>query len=138
MITVNPSLTFNGHCESAFKYYEKCFNGKINVLMTWGDSPMADHVGPDMAKKVIHANLTIGTQNIIGGDAPPGHYQKPQGTAVCLNIPEVGEAERIFTDLSIKGTVQMPLAETFWAKRFGMCTDQFGTPWMINCGKEPQ
>jgi PhnB protein len=32
-------------------------------------------------------------------------------------------------------TVQMPLQETFWALRFGVLIDQFGIPWMINCGK---
>jgi PhnB protein len=31
--------------------------------------------------------------------------------------------------------VTMPISETFWAVRFGMLTDQFGTPWMINCEK---
>jgi PhnB protein len=30
----------------------------------------------------------------------------------------------------------MPIQETFWAQRFGMLTDQFGTPWMINCEKK--
>jgi PhnB protein len=29
--------------------------------------------------------------------------------------------------------VQMPIQETFWAARFGMVVDRFGTPWMINC-----
>jgi PhnB protein len=29
----------------------------------------------------------------------------------------------------------MPLQETFWALRFGMVMDRFGTPWIVNCGK---
>jgi len=45
----------------------------------------------------------------------------------------VDDSERIFAALSDKGTVQMPLQQTFWARRFGMLIDQFGTPWMINC-----
>jgi PhnB protein len=52
-----------------------------------------------------------------------------------LNIEDATDAERIFNSLSHNGTVQMPLQETFWAKRFGMLTDQFGTPWTVNCGK---
>jgi PhnB protein len=31
----------------------------------------------------------------------------------------------------------MPFEPTFWAKKFGMVTDKFGTPWMINCGMIP-
>jgi PhnB protein len=29
----------------------------------------------------------------------------------------------------------MPLEETFWAHKFGMLTDRFGTRWMVNCEK---
>jgi PhnB protein len=28
--------------------------------------------------------------------------------------------------------VSMPPTETFWAERFTMFTDRYGTPWMIN------
>ena len=37
--------------------------------------------------------------------------------------------------LAVNGLIKMPPTETFWAHRFGMVVDQFGTPWMINCGK---
>ena len=51
------------------------------------------------------------------------------GSAVLARNPE-----RILGTL---GKVQMPLEETFWAKRFGMLKDQFGVAWMVNCLKEP-
>ena len=65
----------------------------------------------------------------------PDTYQKPQGFSVMLNIDSATEAERIFNALSVHGTVQIPLQESFWATRFGVLVDQFGTPWTINCGK---
>lgn len=65
--------------------------------------------------------------------------KKPQGFHVTLNLADVARAERIFADLGEKGTLEMPLQETFWALRFGALVDQFGTPWEINCGKgEPE
>ncbi len=70
----------------------------------------------------------------MGGDPPPEHYEKPKGSP-CQSTSTIGEAERIFRALSEKGTVYMPIQETFWALRFGILTDQFGTPWMINCEK---
>ena len=52
---------------------------------------------------------------------------------MTLGIDDPREAERVFHALSENGTVQMPIQKTFWAARFGMLVDQFGTPWMINC-----
>ena len=46
------------------------------------------------------------------------------------------EAERLFAALSENAEIRMPMAETFWAKRFGMLVDQFGVPWMVNCEKK--
>jgi PhnB protein len=132
---VNPHLAFNGQCEAAFKFYEKCLGGKIVFMMTYGDSPMAEQLPADWSKKIIHATLALGDQRLTGADEPADRYKKPQGFSVSLNIGAVAEAERIFQALSESGAVQMPLQETFWALRFGMLVDQFGTPWMINCGK---
>ncbi len=41
---LNPYLSFNGQCEAAFKFYEKCLGGKIVAMITAGGSPMADQV----------------------------------------------------------------------------------------------
>jgi PhnB protein len=69
----------------------------------------------------------------MGADAPPGKFSKPHGFAVAVNVSEPDRAERIFKTLSDKGNVQMPLQKTFWAEKFGMLIDRYGTPWMINC-----
>jgi PhnB protein len=71
----------------------------------------------------------------MGSDAPPGRYEPVKGITVTLSIDQPAEAERVFRGLSENGTVQMPIAETFWAQRFGMLVDQFGIPWMVNCEK---
>jgi len=132
---LNPHLTFNGQCEAAFRFYEKCLGGKIVVMMMYGDSPMAEQTPLAWRKKIIHATLALGYHRLTGGDVLPESYQKPQGFSVLLKIDAAAEAERIFNTLAQNGTVQVPLQETFWALRFGMLIDQFGTPWLINCGK---
>jgi PhnB protein len=71
----------------------------------------------------------------MGSDAPPGRQQPMQGFSVTLGIDDPAQAERVFHALAENGTVQMPIGETFWAVRFGMLVDQFGTPWMVNCEK---
>jgi PhnB protein len=132
---LNPYLSFNGQCEAAFKLYEKCLGGKITFMMTWADSPMAGETPQEWGKKIMHVTLALGDRVLQGADAPSKNYQKPQGISLSLQLADPAEAERIFKTLSEGGVVQMPLQETFWALRFGMLVDQFGTPWMINCEK---
>jgi PhnB protein len=132
---VNPYLSFSGQCEKAFKFYEKALGGKIEAMMTYGSSPMADQTSPDWRNKIMHARLTIGGELLMGSDAPPDRYEPMKGISVTLGIEKPADAERIFHALAENGTVQMPIQETFWAARFGMLVDQFGTPWMINCEK---
>lgn len=128
-------LAFNGDCAEAFEFYQKLFGGKIISKMTWGESPMGKNAPAEWKPKIIHATLIVGETVIGGGDAPPGHYQKPQGTFVGIDEENPEKAEKLYNALAEKGTVVMKLGETFWAKRFGMVYDRFGTPWLINCGK---
>jgi PhnB protein len=135
MMQLNPHLTFDGQCEAAFQFYERCLGGKIVMMMSYGDSPVAEQTPPDWRKKIIHATLALGDQRLTGGDAGPERYQKPRGFSVLLQVGDAAETDRIFAALAEKGTVEMPVQETFWALRFGMLVDQFGTPWIVNCGK---
>ena len=132
---LNPYLTFNGQCEAAFKFYEQCLGGKIVMMMTHGESPMAEKTAEAWRNKILHAQLTIGDIVLMGSDSPPEYFEKPQGFSVNLQFEDVAESERVFQALAEGGTVRMPLQETFWAKRFGMFVDRFGIPWMINCSE---
>lgn len=127
-------LGFNGTCEEAFRYYEKHLRGKIEAMIPHEGTPAEEHVPADWKKKIMHAKLVVGDAVLMGGDAPPGRDAVKQGFSVSIQLDDIKDAERIFDALADGGATMMPLAETFWAKRFGMCTDRFGTPWMINCG----
>jgi PhnB protein len=130
---LNTYLSFNDECEAAFKFYAQCLGGKIDAMMTYGESPMAEQTPPEKLDKIMHASLMVGDTVLMGSDAPPQFFEKPQGFSVSLIFDDAVEAERIFNALAENGTVQMQLQETFWAARFGMLVDRFGTPWMINC-----
>jgi len=130
---LNPYLSFNGQCETAFKFYERVLGGKIIAMMTYAGSPMEDQTASEWRNKIMHARLSVGDEVLMGSDAPPNRYQEMKGICVTLGIDDPNDAERIFHALSENGTVQMPIQKTFWAARFGMLVDQFGTPWMINC-----
>ncbi len=132
---INPYLNFNGNCGEAFQFYTKVLKGKNLMIMTFADAPPGMPVPPESKNQVMHARFNVGDFTIMGSDAPGGRYNKPQGYAVSIGVDTPEEADRIFKALSEGGNIGMPIAETFWAKRFGMVTDRFGTHWMVNCEK---
>jgi PhnB protein len=135
---VNPYLFYDGNCDAAFKFYEKVLGGEIEAMLTHEGTPAAAHTPPEWQKKIIHAKISIDGEVLMASDAPPGHFHKPQGFSVSLTVADPAEAERKFTALCQGGSVNMPFGKTFFSRGFGMGTDQFGIPWMINCPLEGQ
>ena len=134
-LTINPYLNFNGTCEEAFNFYARVLGGKIEGLFPFAGTPVEGHIPAEWKSKIMHATLIAHGQVIMGSDAPPGQFQKAQGLWVSLNVDTAADADRIFKEFSTKGTVIMPIQQTFWAERFGMCIDSFGTPWIVKCQK---
>ena len=132
---LNPYLNFNGQCQAAFTFYERCLGGAIEIMQTFGESPMAADTPPDLHGQILHARLVAGGAVLMGSDSPGQQFEQPQGFAVSLAVDRPEEADRIFNALAEGGSVQMPIGETFWAARFGMLVDQFGIPWMVNCDR---
>ncbi len=132
---IQPYLNFNGQCEEAFNTYARIFGAQAPGFFRFGSSPMAAQFGDGWADKVMHVSMPVGDQMLLGCDAPPSHYSQPQGLRVNLDFNDVAEAERVYNALSESGQITMPFQETFWAQRFAMFQDRFGTPWMINVSK---
>jgi PhnB protein len=130
-----PYLSFNGNCVEAIRFYEKVLHGDVKALMTWGDAPAGEMPPvPESARHLImHSELVMKDGALMAADCPPGMpYEGMKGVMLALTYPTVGEATSIFNALAEGGKITMPLAPTFWAKTFGMVTDQFGVSWGIN------
>lgn len=134
---LNPYVMFNGNCEEAFKFYERSLGGKIEAMMMHAGTPAAEQVPAEWQHKVLHARMSLNGQVIMASDAPPGRQSSNGGFFLSLGFTDTSEAERVFNTLAENGLVHMPLQQTFWAERFGMVNDQFGVPWMVNCGEPP-
>jgi PhnB protein len=132
---LNTYLSFDGTCEAALKFYEKVLGGKIVAMMTYAEMPGSHPMSKDLQKKIMHARLQLGDKLLLASDAPPERFEAAKGFHVMLGVKDPSEADRLFDALAAGGTIKMPIQETFWATRFGMLVDQFGTPWMINCEK---
>jgi PhnB protein len=127
----HPYLNFGGNCREAFTRYHEIFGGEL-VLLPMSEMPPDEPVPADQADLIMHAALTFDGNLLMASDDPTGNFAGVQGMFVNYSVADVAEAERVFEALADGGQVMMPLAETFWSPRFGMCVDRFGTPWMVN------
>lgn len=133
---VHPYLNFNGQCREAFQFYERVLGGEIEMMSTYGGSPMASEMPAETHDRVMHVSMKVGDGVLMGSDSPSQYYQKPQGLYVSIQVKDAAEGERVFQALSEGGQVTMPFEKTFWSPGFGMAVDRFGTPWMVNCEGE--
>jgi PhnB protein len=126
-----PYLSFDGNCREAFEFYQQVLGGEITDMISHRD--MGIDIGdPAWHDKIMHANLLVNGEQLMGGDRPPGSDGSPQGFSVSMHLEADSEAERIYAALAEGGSVLMPLDKTEWSSRFGMLTDKYGTPWIIN------
>lgn len=129
---IDTYLMFDDQCREAFTFYQQLLGGEVSFL-TMADTPMADRAPEGKRDAVAHARLDTGAWLLMGSDnCSSDPYRPMQGFSVSLGLDDPKEAERVFAALSEGGTTSMAIQETFWSVRFGMCTDRFGTPWMVN------
>lgn len=124
-------LNYGGNCEQAFRFYEQHLGGKITFLMRHGEQPAVGQVPPEWNGKVLHARMNLGGTELLGADIPPDRFQPMRSAYLSLTVSGIAEAERVYGLLSEGGEVFMPMEETFFANRFAMLRDRFGTSWMI-------
>jgi PhnB protein len=127
-------LSFDGTCAEAMRFYEQAIGGKLELMMSGADSPMAEQIPADCRDRIIHARLALpGGGTLYAGDAPLHmKYQGIHGVGITLDFDTVDRARQVFDALSQGGQVTMPMQAAFWAKAWGMATDRFGVPWIVN------
>ena len=128
---LNTYLNYGGNCEQAFRFYEQHLGGKITMMMTHAQGPNASNVPPNWKNAVLHARIDLGGTELMGADIPPDRFQPMRSAYLSLTVDSTEEAERIYALLADDGQIFMPMEETFFAFRFAMLRDKFGTSWMI-------
>ena len=102
-------------------------------MLRWKDSPDKDMKGPPgWEEKVMNASFRIGETQLMADDGMGPPTPEFKGMTLVIEVADDAEAKRVFTFLGEGGKVTMPLAKTFWTSSFGMLTDKFGVPWMVN------
>ncbi len=122
-------LNYAGNCEQAFRFYEEHLGAKVIMITPHGENAKQANFPPNWKDKVLHAQIEIGGAVVMGADIPQA---EPMRSAyLSLTTETAAEAERIYAILSDGGQVFMKMEETFYAKRFAMLRDRFGTAWML-------
>ena len=130
---IESYLFFNGRCEEAIEFYKRALGAEVLMMMRNKEAPEKPPPGMLPAgsdEKVMHATLRIGGSKLSDGrcDGKPVF----NGFSLSLDVDNEAEADRLFAALLDGGTVQMPLAKTFWSPKFGMVADRFGVGWMVS------
>lgn len=128
---LNTYLNYGGNCAEAFRFYEEHLGGKITMIMTHGQMPDSGGMKPEWADKVLHARIELGGTALFGADIPSPPFEPIRSAYLSLSVDSIAEAERIYALLTHGGEIFMSMDETFFAHRFAMFRDKFGTSWML-------
>lgn len=127
---VDPYLYFNGHCEEAISFYRSSIGAELIALTRFGQFP--DVPAPATAQdKIMHASIRVGETTILASDGQCQGSTNFQGFSLSLAVVSNGQAEQLFTALAAGGQIQVPLAATPFASRFGIVADRFGVVWIV-------
>ncbi len=130
---VQAYITFGGRCEEALEFYKKCLGAEVTGLLRWKESPdTAMKPPPGFEEKIMNAAFRIGETELMADDGMGETTAEFKGMTLAIEVADDAEAKRVFTALGQGGKVTMALSKTFWTSSFGMLTDKFGVPWMVN------
>jgi len=133
---MNVYVAFPGTCREAMQFYADVTGGHLECLMTYAETPAAEHTPPALHDHIIHASLNLRGRRLMGADMDPEKYMAPQGVHVQLEYQDKEQASNTFARLADGGEITMPFEATFWSPGFGMATDRFGIHWMVNVSSE--
>lgn len=135
MATINPYINFNGNAEEAFNFYKSVFGGEFSSVIRGKDLESAEFPVPDSdANKIMRITLPIGENTLIANDVPEGLgpvNENENRSKISVYVESRAEADKIFTGLTVGGTIEIPLGESPWGTHFGMFRDKFGIEWTV-------
>lgn len=136
MTTLNPYLSFRDNAKEAMAFYQSVFGGEL-TMSTFGDYNASDDAAEQ--DKIMHAMLRTDAGMVLMGADTPNSMEYSPGSSISVSLSGSDESELrgYFDKLTDGGTVTVPMEKSPWGDVFGMCTDKFGTDWLVNVGSEP-
>lgn len=125
-------LFFKGNCLEAMSHYAKVLGGEITGVFRNADAPTPESRMPGGDDMVMNMAMKLGNALVMASDNSDDMYDKPQGFRISISPKSLAEFDRVYDALAKDAErIEMEPDETFWAERFAMFTDKYGTPWML-------
>jgi PhnB protein len=135
-VNINTYLTFNGNCREAMTFYRDCLGGEL-CLQTIGESPMAQHMPPQIGNYILHGVLLKDGFQIMGTDlVEDGELVRGNAVSMMLHCSTAEEMLHYYRQLSVGGKATHPVVESFWGGLFGNLTDKFGNCWLLSYDRD--
>src|SRR4051812_30372713 len=128
---VDVYLNYGGNCEQAFRFYEQHLGAKVTFMMKHGEAPEAGKPPSGLEGKVLHSRMELGGAVVLGADVQPDRFQPMRSAYLTIHADSSAQAEKLYALLTDGGEIFMKMEETFFATRFAMLRDKFGTSWML-------
>jgi PhnB protein len=137
MALINPHINFNGNAEEAFTFYKSVFGGAFTKIVRFKDIPSPGFpIAEKEENKIMHIALPIGKSNVLMANDVPEFLGKvnenENRSKISISTESREEADKLFNGLSAGGTIEMPIADSFWGSYFGMFRDKYGIEWMVD------
>jgi PhnB protein len=134
---IQPYLFFYGRCEEALAFYEEKLGAQVLFKLRAKDAPAEYAVHGEQGERIMHASLKIGETTVMASDGNTAQDATPHsGFSVSISVADVAESKKVFDALAEGGRIGLPWQKTFFSAGFGMLTDKFGIPWMVNVAHE--
>lgn len=124
-------LNYGGNCRQAFEFYAEHLGGKVTEITTHGEQAPGSEVPDGWKDAVLHARIELGDTVVMGADIPPDRFKPMRSAYLTLMLDSDAEADRLYALLTEGGEIFMAMETTFFASRFAMLRDRFGTSWML-------
>ena len=134
---LNPYLSFRDNAREAMEFYQTVFGGKLE-MQTFREYHASQDPSED--NKIMHAMLTADNGIVFMASDTPNSMEYRTGTNMSMSLSGDNETELrgYYEKLSASGTIGMPLEKAPWGDMFGMFTDKFGVPWLVNISGQKQ
>lgn len=139
MDKLRPYVSFDGQAVETMRFYAQAVDGKVEMTLAFGESPMAEEVPAQHRKRVMHSTLRLPDGGQLFADdklpgVPGSDPNSSNGIGLMLQYEAVAAGKAAFHTLAAGGSVLMPMAPNFWVEQFWTLTDRYGVRWMINAG----
>ncbi len=128
---LNPYLNFRDTAREALEFYASVLGGEL-TLSTFAE---AGGMGLDESEhqKIMHGQVEAGPDlTLMAADVPESSMEISPNGSVSLSGDDEAQLRGFWDGLAAGGTITVPLEKAPWGDTFGMLTDRFGVPWMVN------